>query len=71
MNKIWLNPSKGGPQDDLIEINSSDFLSEESSMFTPSQRSRSSSPNQHTRTVSNLDDPNYTQDQSFSMNFYG
>lgn len=69
MNKIWLNPSKGGPQDDLIEINSSDFFSE-SSMFTPSQRSRSTSPNQHTRTVSNLNDPNYAHDPNFTMNFY-
>lgn len=66
-NKIWIHPTRGGP-DDLLEINSSGFLSEENSMFI---RSRSSSPN-HTRTVSNLNDPNYFTDFSnFQNNFSG
>lgn len=58
-NKIWLHPNKGGHYDDLLEINSSGFLSEEASMFEC--RSRSTSPN-HCRTVSNLNDPNYPGD---------
>ena len=57
--KIWLNPNKEGQYDDLIEINSSGFLSEEASMFEA--KSRSNSPN-HWRTISNLNDPGYSNE---------
>lgn len=58
--KMWLNPKQGPFYDDLIEINSSGFLSEEASMFET--KSRSNSPNHHWRTISNLNDPGYSNE---------
>jgi len=55
-SKVWLKPQRQGfgMNDDLLEINSSNLFSEENSMFDSA--SRAESPN-HTRTVSNLNDP--------------
>jgi len=55
-NKIWMYPNRR--DEDLIEINSSGFLSENSSIYGFA-RSRSTSPKEHARVVSNLYNPNY------------
>ena len=55
--KTWL-PHNNHPHDHLIEINSSGLLSEEDSVLY--QNDTTESPDQtHTRTVSNLDEPDY------------
>jgi hypothetical protein len=61
--------NKFGP-DELFEINSSGLLSEEESIIYNNSSHRSESPSQmHTRTVSNLDEPDYSYNHSNYMTF--
>lgn len=64
-SKMWVNPVKGRAYDDLIEINSSGFLSEEKSIFEA--RSRSTSPN-HCRSISNLNEPGFMNENYHYLN---